>query len=100
FVMDAAAGLGHGPLESPAEALLYFFNQVLPAWKPIFARQHQLGITLRQRQFGFGQMGTTAPSSTGSWSAIPLNPACSRGPMRRTERRHEIPDRGLRLPDG
>src|SRR5439155_27088296 len=43
--MDAAAGLGHGPLESPAEALLYFFNQVLPAWKPIFARQHQLGIT-------------------------------------------------------
>src|SRR2546427_46699 len=34
------------PLESPAQALLYFSNQVLPAWKPIFARQHQLGITL------------------------------------------------------
>ena len=45
-VMDDAAGFGYGPLESSAEALFYFFNQVLPAWKPIFARQHQLGITL------------------------------------------------------
>jgi len=44
--MDAAAGLRYGPLESLAQALVYFFNQVLPAWKPIFARQHQLGITL------------------------------------------------------
>ena len=44
------------PLESSAEALLYFFNQVLPAGKPIFARQHQLGITLRQRQLGLRQL--------------------------------------------
>ena len=41
-----AAGFGYGPLESSAQTLFYFFNQVLPAWKPIFARQHQLGITL------------------------------------------------------
>ena len=44
--MDDAAGFGYGPLESSAEALFYFFNQALPAWKPIFARQYQLGITL------------------------------------------------------
>src|SRR6266496_193677 len=37
IVMDAAADLGHGPLESPAQALVYFSHQVLPAWKPIFA---------------------------------------------------------------
>src|SRR5262249_8262355 len=46
IVMDDAAGFGCGPPESSAEALFYFSNQVLPARKPIFARQHQLGITL------------------------------------------------------
>jgi len=46
IVMDDPAGFGYGPLESSADALFYFFNQVLPAWKPIFARQHQLRITL------------------------------------------------------
>jgi hypothetical protein len=46
IVMDDASGFGYGPLEPSAKALFYFFNQVLPAWKPIFARQHQLGITL------------------------------------------------------
>ena len=46
IVMDDSSGFGYGPLEPSAEALFYFFNQVLPAWKPIFARQHQLGITL------------------------------------------------------
>jgi hypothetical protein len=44
--MDDAAGFGYRPLESSAEALLYFFKQVLPAWKPIFARQHELRIAL------------------------------------------------------
>jgi len=43
--MDDAAGFGDGPLEASAETLLYFFNQILPAGKPIFACQHQLGIT-------------------------------------------------------
>jgi hypothetical protein len=46
IVMDSAAGLVYGPLQSFAETLLYFFYQVLPAGKPIFARQHELGITL------------------------------------------------------
>src|SRR5207253_312629 len=36
IVMDDAAGFGYRPLESSAEALFYFFKQVLPAWKPIF----------------------------------------------------------------
>jgi hypothetical protein len=44
--MDDAAGFANGPLESSAEALFYFLNQVLPTWKPIFVCQHELGITL------------------------------------------------------
>src|SRR5262245_2008403 len=44
IVMDAASGLGYGPLESPAQTLLDLLDEVLPAWKPVFARQHQLGI--------------------------------------------------------
>src|SRR5262249_50863559 len=58
IIMNAASGFGYRPLESTAKPSLYFFNQVLPAWKPIFARQHQLGIALRQGQFGFGQFGS------------------------------------------
>jgi hypothetical protein len=46
IVVDDAAGFGDGPCECAAEASLYFFDQVLPAGEPIFARQHQLGITL------------------------------------------------------
>src|SRR5579872_2302310 len=44
-VMDDASGFGYGPLQSSAEALFYFLDQVLPARKAIFASQHQLGIT-------------------------------------------------------
>jgi hypothetical protein len=46
IVMDDASSFGYGPIKSSVEALFYFVNQVLPAWKPIFVRQHQLGITL------------------------------------------------------
>ena len=54
-VVDAAAGLRYGPLESLAQALLYFFNQVLPAGKSIFARQNELRIPVGQRQLGLRQ---------------------------------------------
>src|SRR5262249_33675652 len=46
IIMDHAVVLGYGPFQPLAQALLYFFHQILPAWKSIFARQHQLGITL------------------------------------------------------
>src|SRR5262245_2183301 len=58
--MDAGARLGYGPLESAAKALLYFFNQVLPAWKAILPRQYQLGITMYQREFSSRQLGMRA----------------------------------------
>ena len=45
-IVDDAASLGYGPDEPFAEALFYFFDQVFPAWKSIFARQHQLRITV------------------------------------------------------
>src|SRR5690349_6722952 len=35
-VMDATASFGYGPLKSPAQALLYFSNEILPAGKTIF----------------------------------------------------------------
>src|SRR6266496_2378023 len=40
IVMDDPAGFGYRPFESSAKALFYFFKQVLPARKSIFARQH------------------------------------------------------------
>src|SRR5579862_6095849 len=46
IVVDDAAGFGYRPFESLAEPLFYLFKQVLPAWKPIFPRQHKLGIAL------------------------------------------------------
>src|SRR5262249_55923404 len=58
IVMDAMASFGYRPLESLSQSLLYFFDQVQPAWKSIFARHHKLGITMRQRQLGLGQIGT------------------------------------------
>ncbi len=45
-VMNDAAGFRYRPLESLTQALFYFFDKVLPAGKSIFAREHQLGITL------------------------------------------------------
>ena len=65
--MDVTVGLRYGPLKSLPQALLYFFNQILPACKPIFARQHQLGITLGQRQFGFREVSTRP--ADGFWIA-------------------------------
>jgi hypothetical protein len=44
--MNNPPGFRDGPLHSSAKPLFNFSNQILPAWKPIFSRQHQLGITL------------------------------------------------------
>jgi hypothetical protein len=63
--MDAAAGFGYDPLESLAQALVYFFDQVLPACEPVLAREHQLGITLRQRQFRARQVRTRSSDRVG-----------------------------------
>lgn len=38
IVMDDATGFGYGPLESSAETVFYFLEQILPAREPIFAR--------------------------------------------------------------
>ena len=54
--MNGALGFGTCPLKTVGSAFEHFFSKVLPAREPVLAREYQLGITLRQRQFSARQL--------------------------------------------
>ena len=49
-VVNGALGLGSRPIQTVARVFEHFLTKVLPACEPVLAREHQLGITLRQRR--------------------------------------------------
>ncbi len=64
-VVNGALGFGPCPLQTVARAFEHFFSKVLPAREPVLAREHQLGVTLRQRQFSARQLRTRSRDRVG-----------------------------------
>src|SRR5262245_14161924 len=65
--MDAGARLGYGPLEAPAKAMPYVFNQVLPASNARLPRQRPRHVAAGQSEVTTGVQRAAAGHARGRW---------------------------------